>query len=141
MTTVDRLQDLLAAEHASFWIFGILGARVSGSTDPALRASLETGYAAHRARRDELVARLRELGEEPVEAAAAYRIPTGSAPKRVRAEAARVEEACAGAYLMLVAESTGADRAWAIQAATEAAIRRVVFTPEVQPFPGLPEFE
>lgn len=51
----DVLVDLLTAEHAAVYAYGVLGARLD---DRSRRAAL-AGYDAHRVRRDELLAQLR----------------------------------------------------------------------------------
>jgi hypothetical protein len=62
----DVLVDLLAAEHAAVYAYGVLGARLDDRT----RTSALAAYDAHRSRRDALVSRLR-----------ARRLPTpGPAP-------------------------------------------------------------
>ena len=56
------------AEHAAVYVYGVLGARVSGSGQPALVAAAAAAYAVHRGRRDQLTAMVRAAGGEPVAA-------------------------------------------------------------------------
>ena len=74
MTYLDALQDTLAAEQAAVFVIGYLGAQTSQSAEPELAALLRDAYGAHRARRDDLVARVRDVDGEPVAAAASYDI-------------------------------------------------------------------
>ena len=72
VTVLDALQATLADEHAALYTYGVLGARTSQATSPALFETLTSGYRRHRARRDQLQLMVRDAGGEPVAAEAAY---------------------------------------------------------------------
>jgi hypothetical protein len=57
VTEAEVLVDLLTAEHAAVYAYGVLGARL----DERTRTSALAAYDAHRSRRDDLLARLRAL--------------------------------------------------------------------------------
>lgn len=133
----DALQRVLEAEHAAVWTFGSLGAATSQSATPALFEQVGTAWAAHRARRDELAARLLDAGEAPVGSRAAYAVPEPLArPEDVAAAAARVERVCADAWSFLVAGSAGGTRRWAGGVLVAVATSAVAFGAEPEPLPG-----
>lgn len=137
MTTVDALQATLAAEHAAVWLYGVLGAQTSASSEAALHTELTRAYTVHRSRRDDLSRTLRDLAQEPVAAAAAYETPAPiRSPGQRRSAATEIEDRCATTYAALVANSVDAQRAWAIAALTDAAVSRVRLGGEPEEFPG-----
>lgn len=137
MSTTDALQRTLAAEHAAVWLYAVLGARTSALAEAALHAELTRGYALHRSRRDELTRVLRDLGQEPVAAASSYEVPARiRTPQQRRAAGIEIEDRCAATYAELVAHSVGDQRAWAISALVEAAVRRVRLGGTPEEFPG-----
>lgn len=141
MTPLEALQRTLAAEHASIFVYGALGAQTSASRTPRLFDEIARGYRLHRARRDELTRAILDLGDEPVVSAATYELPNALASTAdVTAAGLQVERSCAGTYSSLVASSAGERRIWAVAALTDAAVRELVFggTPEM--FPGIDEF-
>ena len=75
MTYAEALHTTLAAEHAALYVYGALGAQTSQSGAPTLYDALTDAYNAHRARRDQLVAILTDLGEQPVAAEPVYELP------------------------------------------------------------------
>lgn len=140
MTTVDALQVVLAGEHASLYVYGVLGARTSASASPQLFASVTGAYEAHRAHRDRLSAMLRAAGATPVASEAAYEIPAPLGTPALVAEAAlRLERRSASTYAWLVANTVGDRRRWAIEALTDAAVRELGFRGSPEIFPGAPE--
>jgi len=137
VSPVDALQRALAAEHAALHVYGTLGARTSASATPTLFADITAGYNAHRARRDQLTARLRDHGAEPVAAEPAYELPAPlDNPAQVTAAALDVERSCTATYAWLVGQTSGADRQWAVTALTEAAVRELTFRGSPEIFPG-----
>ncbi|MFJ5535348.1 ferritin-like domain-containing protein [Streptomyces sp. NPDC093261] len=130
------LQAALGAEHAAVYGYGVVGGRVQRSR----RAEAQAAYDAHRARRDELVRAVRDLGGTPEAAAAGYAlpfpVPDSAAAVRLAAE---LEERVAGVYADLVRASTGARRRSAAEALREAAVRAVRWSGESVAFPGLAE--
>ena len=66
--SVPLLTELLEAEHAVVYGYGVLGARLDEDT----RRLALLAYDSHRARRDQLAARLRERGGDPEPPPPAY---------------------------------------------------------------------
>jgi len=138
MTALEALQATLAGEHAALYVYGSLGARTSASAAPTLYAALRAGYDVHRAQRDRLNRVVRDLGADPVAAAAAYDLPDPLASEfDVRRAAQDLEQRCAVGYAELVAQTVGIDRRWAIGALTGAAVRRLAVGGDPEPFPGV----
>jgi hypothetical protein len=138
--TVEALQTALAAEHAALYVYGFLGARTSESRQPSLFAEVVDAYATHRAWRDDLNRRLLDQGAEPTPAAPTYELPP--APPTavgVARAAADLEARCAETYAYVVANTSGADRRWAIDALTRSATRQVAYGAPPGPFPGAPD--
>jgi hypothetical protein len=138
--TVEALQAALAAEHAALYIYGVLGARTSESGQPPLFAEVSDAYRTHRAWRDLLTRRLLDEGASPTPAAPTYELPETPATVVGVLRAARdLEAGCAETYAYVVANTTGADRQWAIGALTRAAIRQVAYGATPGAFPGAPD--
>ena len=138
--TVAALQDALAAEHRALWLYGVLGARTSATGSPALFSAVTGAYDAHRARRDGLRARLRDLGADPAAASPTYRLPRAvSSARDVRALARRSERATAGWWSAVVTTSVGPVRSEAAAALADAAQRELAFGGRPRAFPGAPE--
>jgi len=130
--TIDvdtALQSALAAEHAAVYAYGVIGG-VLGATPEANAA-----YAAHRGRRDQLMAR---IGADAVAAEPAYELPF---PVRNAAQARRlavqVERRCGEVYADVVSHTTGAARTYAARGLTECAVRGLAWGAEFDAFPGL----
>jgi Domain of unknown function (DUF4439) len=140
MTPEEALQTTLAGEHAAVYVYGVLGGRVSASARPELAAGLRTAYDLHRARRDQVIAMLRAIDATPVGSEVSYEVPTPArtAPQCRRA-AAELEERCAEVYAAAVGSTARANRQWAIDALTDAAVRGLTFGAEPAAFPGVPE--
>uniref|UniRef100_UPI000EF574C3 ferritin-like domain-containing protein n=1 Tax=Streptomyces sp. E5N91 TaxID=1851996 RepID=UPI000EF574C3 len=104
---LDALQAALAAEHAAVYGYGVVGGRIAEDR----RAEARTAYDAHRARRDALAREVRDLGGEPVAAAAGYALPF-SVPDSTAAVrlAAELEDRVAGVYSDLVRAAEGGGR-------------------------------
>lgn len=137
MTYLDALQDALAAEHAALFVVGYLGAQTSASAQPELFADLTSSYSAHRALRDDLVARVREADAEPAPAGAAYDLEdVGGDPTRIRQRALELELSCTAAYGYLVASSPSQNREPAVRALIETALREVTFGGKPRALPG-----
>ncbi|MGX1547538.1 ferritin-like domain-containing protein [Streptomyces adustus] len=131
---LEALQAVLAAEHAAVYGYGVVGGRVAEQR----RAEARTAYDAHRARRDALVRKVRDLGGQPVAASAAYALPFPVADSAAAVRlAAELEERVAGVYSDLVRASEGARRGEAAAALREAAVRAVRWRGGSVAFPGL----
>ncbi|MFJ6565443.1 ferritin-like domain-containing protein [Streptomyces sp. NPDC091412] len=133
---LEALQAALAAEHAAVYGYGVVGGRIGESR----RAEARSAYDAHRARRDALAREVRDLGGQPVAAAAAYTlpfpVPDSAAAVRFAAE---LEERVAGVYSDLVRAAGGERRREAAGALREAAVRAVRWRGGSVAFPGLAE--
>ena len=140
MTPEEALQTTLAGEHAAVYVYGVLGGRVSTTAQPALAADLRTAYTIHRGRRDQVTAMVRATGAEPVQAEVSYELPTpAETAGQCRRAAVEVEERCAEVYAAAVGSTARANRQWAIDALTDAAVRGLTFGVEPTPWPGAPE--
>ena len=140
MSGTEALQQALVAEHAAYYVYGVLGGRVSRSLTPTLADALATAYLDHGRRRDELEDLVRGEGATPVAAAPAYDVPRAlGTPARLTATALRVERACATSYAALVAAVTGDTRRWAVQSLTATALSEIRFDGAAEAFPGAPE--
>lgn len=142
---VEALQTTLAAEHAAVWVLGVVGGRTSASSSPRLYDAVTAAYTAHRARRDQLTATIRDLGQEPVASEPAYELPAPLAGLRtteaqLAAAALGVEQRSAGVYAYLVAQTSAAQRGWAVRALNEAAVRELAFRGTPEMFPGADEY-
>ena len=133
---LEAFQKALAAEHAAVYGYGVVGGRIREGRRTEARAA----YDAHRARRDALSRAVRDLGGEPVAAAAAYAlpfpVPDSAAAVRLAAE---LEDRVAGVYSDLVRAAEGGTRRTAAEALREAAVRAVRWRGESVAFPGLAE--
>ncbi|MFP5252858.1 MAG: ferritin-like domain-containing protein [Actinomycetes bacterium] len=140
MTPLEALQTALAGEHAAVYAYGVLGGRVSASAEPVLSAALRAAHDVHRVRRDQLTAMVRAAGEDPVAAAVSYELPNrADTARRCRRAAGALEQRCAGVYAAVVGSTARANRQWAIDALTDAAVRGLAFGVEPTPWPGAPE--
>lgn len=135
---VEAMQTTLAAEHAAVFVYGVLGGQTSQSGSPALYAALTSAYTTHRARRDDLMARLRAAGAEPVAAEPGYGLPADlGTPVAVTDRARALEESATTTYAYLVASTTGEARAWSIDALVDAAVRSTGFGARPDRLPGI----
>ena len=98
MSDVELLAVLLAATHAAVYGYGVLGARLAD----APRREAQLAVDGHRARRDQLAARLRERGATPEPALPAYDVEVAD-PAEALALAVRLEEGLAVRWRDLVA--------------------------------------
>ena len=140
MSSLASLQTTLAAEHAALFLYGDAGAHTSQSSEPQLYDVIAALYRTHRARRDQLRLRIADRGATPVPAEPTYDLPAplGTAVA-VRNHAQRIEQRCAKVYAAQVAQTSGADRDWAIGALSEAAQARIRLGGRPETFPGAPE--
>ncbi len=140
MTPEEALQVTLAGEHAAVYVYGVLGGRVSASARPELTSALRAAYDVHRARRDQVIAMLRAQDAAPVPPEVSYELPNpAETPLQCRLAAEEVEARCAEVYAAAVGSTARANRQWAIDALTDAAVRGLGFGAAPAPFPGVPE--
>ena len=129
------LQDALAAENAAIFGYGVAGAYLAGARQAAATAYWND----HRSARDTLAALLRARRQQPVAAAAAYRLPFG-----VRSAATAVslaiflEDGVTAAYLGLVAAGDAGLRAFGARAMQGPAVRATFWRGSSLAFPGMP---
>ncbi|MEU8622711.1 ferritin-like domain-containing protein [Streptomyces sp. NPDC048623] len=136
MSALAATQAALAAEHAAVYGYGVVGARVGEDR----RAEATAAHQAHRARRDALRRTVRDLGGEPVAAAAGYALPFAVPdPTAAVRLAAVLEDRVAGVYSDLVRSADGPLRRDAAAALREAAVRAVRWRGSDVTFPGLAE--
>jgi hypothetical protein len=133
---VQVLQDVLAAEHAVVYGYGVAGARLAGrARDRALRA-----YDRHRAQRDELARVVEERGGGPVAPAAAYALPHPVEDARDALELVTLlEERLAAVWADAVLELRGDLQHRAAEGLRAAAVTAALWRGGSVPFPGLPE--
>ncbi|MFR9674626.1 ferritin-like domain-containing protein [Streptomyces sp. TR06-5] len=133
---LEALQAALEAEHAAVYGYGVVGGRIADDGREAARAAWD----AHRARRDTLHRRVRDLGGTPRAAAAAYalpfNVPDAAAAGRLAAE---LEDRVAAVYADLVRATGGDARRDAASALREAALRALRWRGTGVAFPGLAE--
>jgi hypothetical protein len=136
VTTITALQAALAAEHATIYGYGVVGARLTGSNkDYAMSA-----MTAHLVQRDRLITLISALGATPVAALPAYRLPFAvNSAATARQLGAHLEQGSAGAAWDLIAASTPGSkiRALAIGWLSDAA-KRAAHWGQQQPLPGQP---
>jgi hypothetical protein len=134
------VQRMLAAEHATVYGYGVVGAHLRGAERDTARDALHS----HDRRVERLETLVRQGGGTPKPAAPAYRLP---APVSNRADALQLavhlEEGVAAHAFALAAAPRGPARALAVAALSDAAERATRWrltldphTPPVEAFPG-----
>ena len=140
MTPVEAMQAALAGEHAAVYVYGVVGGRVSVSTETDLWSRVRTAYTLHRGRRDQLVSMLRTAEAEPVASEVSYDLPTpATSTEELTAAALLLEQRCSAVYADMVGSTSGANRQWALEALEDAAVRSLSFGAEPDAFPGIAE--
>jgi Domain of unknown function (DUF4439) len=139
--SVETFAAALAAEHAAIFAYGPIGVRL----DNASAADARAAEAIHRSRRDALVLRLATLGATPPPAAPSYALPYPVADRATALRlATEIEERTAAVWRAALPDAADADRATALGALTDCAVRatrwrqRSGVTPVTTPFPGRP---
>ncbi|BCB82303.1 hypothetical protein GCM10022251_47250 [Phytohabitans flavus] len=135
----EALSAALEAEHAAIYAYGPIGVRL----DNASAADARQAEAAHRTRRDALVLRLTEMGTSPPAAAASYTLPYKVTDRAAALKlATEIEERTAAVWRAALPETTETDRASALAALCDCAVRatrwrrRAGVSPATVPFPG-----
>jgi hypothetical protein len=130
------LQEVLAAEHAVVFGYGVAGARLRGAD----RRRAQQAFDAHRTRRDELDRLVAERGAEPVAAAPTYDLPAPvESPADARVLATLLEERLAAVWADAVLALDGDLRDLAVDGLREAAVAAALWRGGSVPFPGLAE--
>jgi Domain of unknown function (DUF4439) len=135
------LQEVLAAEHAAVWGYGVVGAALGGRSDGDAVAS----QAAHRDLRDRVAELLDSRKLDPVPGKAGYTLPFPVlSPKDAAALAVTLEDGVARAWVRLLDQaSEKATRQLAVDSLGAAEVRAVGWrgaagkTPVTSAFPGL----
>jgi hypothetical protein len=138
---VSAAADALAAEHAAIYAYGAIGAHLTGAAATAAR----NAEAAHRARRDALVLQLSTVGATLTPTNPVYALPFAVTD---RASALRlaieIEERTGAVWRSALASTTGDERATALNALVDCAVRATGFrrtagvNPATVEFPGKP---
>lgn len=119
MSAATRLLALVEAEHAAVYAYGVLGAHL----DDARRRAAQLAYDSHRARRDQVVAALRDAGGSPPPPLPAYDVTVVSIADAL-ALAVRLEEGLALRWRDLVGDTDDkALRRLGVAGLTESAVR------------------
>ena len=133
MTRAQALRQVITAEDAAIYGYGVVVGQLAGKAEARARRALQ----AHRAWRDRWAAELAATGETPPAAAPAYQMPFPvDRPAAARSLAAHIDERLVGWYADLAAASIEQDRSLAVDAARECATRAVVWGAPSQAFPG-----
>ncbi|WP_213454524.1 ferritin-like domain-containing protein [Rhizomonospora bruguierae] len=141
-SAAKSLGAALAGEHAAVYAYGVLGVRL---TDNSLATAARSAEAAHRARRESLMAALAGLGTPGPAANAGYQLPfpvtdSASAIKL----AVQVEEKAAALWRAALADTDGEQRRTALDALVDCAVRATTWrragsiTPLTTTYPGRP---
>lgn len=132
------LTAALHAEFAAVYLYGLLGGRASRDAKPGELKRIREGYAAHRLRRDQLLAFLATRGVPTPSPAAAYVAPVDPVSPTSRTACARlIEERCESVYAHLIAAATGPERAFAMSALSATSVAAAVLGQRPSPFPGM----
>ncbi len=138
MTPVAALQATLGGEHTAVYLYGVLGGQVSESSQPKLAAIIRNLYDVHVARRDRLTELVHAHHAAPVAASSAYRLPNGlRSAADLRAAARDIEDRCLQLYGQTVGSTSGADRAWAINALLAASTQALAVGVVPGDYPGM----
>ena len=137
------LQQVLAAEHAAVWGYGVVGDALPDNG----RGPAEAAEAAHRDLRDRVAALLDGRSVTPVPSKAAYALPFPVASAHDGAAlAVRLEEGVSRTWVRLLDQAAQrSTRQLAVEALGQAEVRAVAWrttagtTPATTAFPGLPD--
>ena len=138
----EQLAAALAAEEAAIYAYGTLGVKLSGAGE---RTEAHAAEAVHRGRRDVLVSRLSALNASTAPAPAAYELPFPVTGRESALKlAVQVEDGVAQAWRAVLPVTTAGDRATALNALVDAAVRATRWrrlaevTPATMAWPGRP---
>jgi hypothetical protein len=133
----DRVATVIAAEHAAIYGYGVLGPRLAH----AQAGAAHTAETAHRRRRDQLSALLKDGVPAAAAAYATPAIPDAAAAAKL---AQQIEERVTAAYRAALSVTDGAARKIILDGMVDAATRATAWrgvagaTPTTVPFPGRP---
>ena len=133
---VQALQEVLAAEHAVVYGYGVAGASLRGAD----RRRAQRLWNEHRGRRDELAELVSDRGATPEPSAASYALPS---PVESAADAGvlatLLEERLAAVWADAVLSLDGDLRDLAVDGLRAAAVAAALWRRGSVPFPGLAE--
>jgi uncharacterized protein DUF4439 len=131
---VSALQDVLSAENAAVFGYGVVGAHLAG----AQRSAALRDWVLHETDRDTVTGMLTSRGAQPVPAAAAYQLPFRVRDAAAAAQlAAYIEDRVTAAYLGLVALTRPALREFSARKMRAAALRAAAWSGRSLAFPGM----
>ena len=137
-----QMAAALAAEEAAIYAYGTLGVKLTGTGD---RDQARAAEAAHRGRRDVLVTRLAALNASTAPAPAGYLIPFEITDRASALKLAiQVEDGVAQAWRAVLPVTDGDDRATALSALIDSAVRATRWrrlgsvAPATMAWPGRP---
>ncbi|MFT4189248.1 MAG: DUF4439 domain-containing protein [Aeromicrobium sp.] len=122
------LARVLELEHEAVWTYGLIGGAFAALNDAAYES-----FRDHRAERDRLLAEL----DDPPQPRAGYEPATLADEQAARLRAQDVEARLAAAWATLLGETTGEERAAAIDRLAELEAARVAWGGAPAAFPGL----
>lgn len=125
-------EQLLSAQYAAIYSYGLVGARLPESEQPQAAAAL----AAHRAARDQVILALDAEGVLPPPAAPAYDTGPVESPEQARELAVRVESALVPRWSAWAGTQSGSARGFANTQAQACALRAVAWGAPATAFPG-----
>lgn len=134
MSEVTALQDVLSAENAAVFGYGVAGAHLArGQRSAALR-----DWVLHETDRDSITSMLASRGAQPVPAAAAYQLPFRVHDAATAAQlAAYIEDRVTAAYLGVVALTGPGLREFGARKVRAAALRAAAWRGHSLAFPGM----
>ncbi|GIF02874.1 ferritin-like domain-containing protein [Actinoplanes siamensis] len=138
----DELAGALAAEEAAIWAYGLIGVHLrEGAEQDQARAAED----AHRVRRDDLVEQLAALRAGTAPTPAGYELPFPVTDRATALKlAVQIEDGVAQAWRTVLPVTESTQRADALSALTESAVRATKWrklarlTPLTLIFPGRP---
>lgn len=134
MSEVSALQDVLSAENAAVFGYGVVGAHLAG----AQRSAAQRDWVLHETDRDTVTGMLTSRGAQPTPAAAAYQLPFGVHDGAAAAQlAAYIEDRVTAAYLGLVALTAPGLREFGARKMRAAALRAAAWRGHSLAFPGM----
>ena len=122
--------NTLATEHAVIWSYGLIGA--TDNLSDAAAAALQI----HRARRNDCIAAVADLGADPVASAAAYDVKKPASEPAARRLAASLEADATAVYAALAGSNDRHARQVAAQWLRGSAIAQTRWNDTVPPLPG-----
>jgi hypothetical protein len=136
------LQEVLAAEHAAVWGYGVVGAALNGGG----RSAAVAAQAAHRDLRDRVAELLAARTQQPVPAKAGYALPFPVLSAHdAAALAVKLEDGVARAWVRLLDQAAQkSTRTLAVENLSATELRAVTWRgaagqqPVTSAFPGLP---